>query len=176
MCGVNRNDDGQTLRRRGLRWRRARWPGHITPVPGGVGPMTITMLLVNTHGSCRARRRRAWPCLITPTARICTVLNRTLRTMNPLLQQRPVPFSTSITAQLHVGPAVDALLGQGRCRVWRQVTAARSFPAAVGRPSRAVLDVATERLGLSLGRRKPPQQRGRQPRAACRLQRGPAHG
>jgi len=22
--------------------------GHITPVPGGVGPMTITMLLVNT--------------------------------------------------------------------------------------------------------------------------------
>jgi methylenetetrahydrofolate dehydrogenase (NADP+)/methenyltetrahydrofolate cyclohydrolase len=22
--------------------------GHITPVPGGVGPMTITMLIVNT--------------------------------------------------------------------------------------------------------------------------------
>jgi methylenetetrahydrofolate dehydrogenase (NADP+)/methenyltetrahydrofolate cyclohydrolase len=24
---------------------------HITPVPGGVGPMTITMLLVNTLAS-----------------------------------------------------------------------------------------------------------------------------
>jgi methylenetetrahydrofolate dehydrogenase (NADP+) / methenyltetrahydrofolate cyclohydrolase len=24
---------------------------HITPVPGGVGPMTITMLLVNTLNS-----------------------------------------------------------------------------------------------------------------------------
>jgi methylenetetrahydrofolate dehydrogenase (NADP+)/methenyltetrahydrofolate cyclohydrolase len=24
----------------------------ITPVPGGVGPMTVSMLLVNTIGSC----------------------------------------------------------------------------------------------------------------------------
>lgn len=29
---------------------------HITPVPGGVGPMTITMLLVNTVKSARNRR------------------------------------------------------------------------------------------------------------------------
>jgi methylenetetrahydrofolate dehydrogenase (NADP+)/methenyltetrahydrofolate cyclohydrolase len=27
--------------------------GHITPVPGGVGPMTITMLLANTLISAR---------------------------------------------------------------------------------------------------------------------------
>ena len=26
----------------------ARVAGHITPVPGGVGPMTITMLMMNT--------------------------------------------------------------------------------------------------------------------------------
>jgi methylenetetrahydrofolate dehydrogenase (NADP+) / methenyltetrahydrofolate cyclohydrolase len=30
--------------------------GAITPVPGGVGPMTIAMLLANT---CRAAARRA---------------------------------------------------------------------------------------------------------------------
>jgi methylenetetrahydrofolate dehydrogenase (NADP+)/methenyltetrahydrofolate cyclohydrolase len=28
--------------------------GFITPVPGGVGPMTITMLMKNTLGSCQA--------------------------------------------------------------------------------------------------------------------------
>jgi 5,10-methylene-tetrahydrofolate dehydrogenase/methenyl tetrahydrofolate cyclohydrolase len=31
--------------------------GYITPVPGGVGPMTITMLLGQHHGSGRAHRR-----------------------------------------------------------------------------------------------------------------------
>ena len=31
--------------------------GAITPVPGGVGPMTIAMLLVE-HGRCRRARRR----------------------------------------------------------------------------------------------------------------------
>ena len=35
-------------RRRRLRGRAARWPSAITPVPGGVGPMTIAMLLSNT--------------------------------------------------------------------------------------------------------------------------------
>ena len=38
----------QALRRRRLRRRRARSPAAITPVPGGVGPMTIAMLLANT--------------------------------------------------------------------------------------------------------------------------------
>ena len=31
--------------------------GAITPVPGGVGPMTIAMLMSNTVKACRARRR-----------------------------------------------------------------------------------------------------------------------
>jgi methylenetetrahydrofolate dehydrogenase (NADP+)/methenyltetrahydrofolate cyclohydrolase len=31
----------------------------ITPVPGGVGPMTITMLLHNTLASARRRANRA---------------------------------------------------------------------------------------------------------------------
>ncbi len=29
--------------------------GAITPVPGGVGPMTVAMLLVNTLAAARAR-------------------------------------------------------------------------------------------------------------------------
>ena len=30
--------------------------GHITPVPGGVGPMTIALLLRNTLKACAAAR------------------------------------------------------------------------------------------------------------------------
>jgi methylenetetrahydrofolate dehydrogenase (NADP+)/methenyltetrahydrofolate cyclohydrolase len=30
--------------------------GHLTPVPGGVGPMTIAMLLSNTVRAARRRR------------------------------------------------------------------------------------------------------------------------
>jgi methylenetetrahydrofolate dehydrogenase (NADP+)/methenyltetrahydrofolate cyclohydrolase len=35
---------------------------YITPVPGGVGPMTVSMLLVNTISSCERRQasRRAY--------------------------------------------------------------------------------------------------------------------
>jgi methylenetetrahydrofolate dehydrogenase (NADP+)/methenyltetrahydrofolate cyclohydrolase len=32
--------------------------GHMTPVPGGVGPMTIAMVLKNTVSAARARRQR----------------------------------------------------------------------------------------------------------------------
>ena len=45
--GMNRNDEGKLcgdVDYAGVR----EVAGHITPVPGGVGPMTITMLLVNT--------------------------------------------------------------------------------------------------------------------------------
>ena len=45
--GMNRNDEGKLcgdVDFTGV----AEVAGHITPVPGGVGPMTITMLLVNT--------------------------------------------------------------------------------------------------------------------------------
>jgi methylenetetrahydrofolate dehydrogenase (NADP+)/methenyltetrahydrofolate cyclohydrolase len=45
--GINRTARRQALRRR--RFRTAKEvAGAITPVPGGVGPMTITMLLANT--------------------------------------------------------------------------------------------------------------------------------
>ena len=33
--------------------------GAITPVPGGVGPLTIAMLLMNTVKACRMRRARS---------------------------------------------------------------------------------------------------------------------
>ena len=45
--GMNRNDEGKLcgdVDYDGVK----EIAGHITPVPGGVGPMTITMLLVNT--------------------------------------------------------------------------------------------------------------------------------
>ncbi|MGH3026536.1 MAG: bifunctional methylenetetrahydrofolate dehydrogenase/methenyltetrahydrofolate cyclohydrolase, partial [Gaiellaceae bacterium] len=32
--------------------------GYITPVPGGVGPMTIAMVLQNTATAARARRKK----------------------------------------------------------------------------------------------------------------------
>ena len=45
--GVHRTDDGLVGDVR-LRARRVEVAGAITPVPGGVGPMTVAMLLVNT--------------------------------------------------------------------------------------------------------------------------------
>ncbi len=52
--GINRIDDADQEerlppgRRRRTSPKRSRWRAHITPVPGGVGPMTIAMLLTNT--------------------------------------------------------------------------------------------------------------------------------
>lgn len=51
--GVNRTDDG--LRGDMDFDAAAEVAGAITPVPGGVGPMTIAMLLVNTLAAARAR-------------------------------------------------------------------------------------------------------------------------
>jgi methylenetetrahydrofolate dehydrogenase (NADP+)/methenyltetrahydrofolate cyclohydrolase len=45
--GMNRNDAGKLCGDVDFEGVR-QVAGHITPVPGGVGPMTITMLLVNT--------------------------------------------------------------------------------------------------------------------------------
>ena len=53
--GINRGDDGK-LRGDVAFEEAARVAGKITPVPGGVGPMTIAMLLQNT---ARAAARRA---------------------------------------------------------------------------------------------------------------------
>ena len=45
--GMNRNDEGKLCGDVDFEGVK-QVAGHITPVPGGVGPMTITMLLVNT--------------------------------------------------------------------------------------------------------------------------------
>jgi methylenetetrahydrofolate dehydrogenase (NADP+) / methenyltetrahydrofolate cyclohydrolase len=45
--GMNRNEDGKLCGDVDFEAVR-QVAGWITPVPGGVGPMTITMLLVNT--------------------------------------------------------------------------------------------------------------------------------
>jgi len=45
--GINRDDDGKLCG--DIDFDSAKEvAGYISPVPGGVGPMTITMLLVNT--------------------------------------------------------------------------------------------------------------------------------
>jgi methylenetetrahydrofolate dehydrogenase (NADP+) / methenyltetrahydrofolate cyclohydrolase len=55
--GTNRNDDGLVG---DVDFEAAREvAGAITPVPGGVGPMTIAMLLVNTVRAARLRRQIA---------------------------------------------------------------------------------------------------------------------
>ena len=46
--GINRPAGRQAVRRRRFRRLPGNVAGQITPVPGGVGPMTITMLLANT--------------------------------------------------------------------------------------------------------------------------------
>ncbi len=51
--GMNRNDEGKLCGDVDFAGVRE-VAGHITPVPGGVGPMTITMLLVNTLQAAEA--------------------------------------------------------------------------------------------------------------------------
>ncbi len=51
--GMNRNDEGKLCGDVDFAAVRE-VAGHITPVPGGVGPMTITMLLVNTVQAAEA--------------------------------------------------------------------------------------------------------------------------
>lgn len=51
--GMNRDDEGKLCGDVDFAGVRA-VAGHITPVPGGVGPMTITMLLVNTLQAAEA--------------------------------------------------------------------------------------------------------------------------
>ncbi len=55
--GMNRNDEGKLCGDVDFAGVRAAIgpTGFITPVPGGVGPMTITMLLVNTLQAAEAR-------------------------------------------------------------------------------------------------------------------------
>ncbi len=50
--GMNRNDEGKLCGDVDFEGVK-QVAGYITPVPGGVGPMTITMLLVNTLESAQ---------------------------------------------------------------------------------------------------------------------------
>lgn len=53
--GINRDESGL---HGDVDFEQARLKaGHITPVPGGVGPMTISMLMANTLKAARQRRR-----------------------------------------------------------------------------------------------------------------------
>jgi len=54
--GINRTAEGKLLGDVEFAGARAR-AGAITPVPGGVGPMTIAMLLSNTVDAAEARTR-----------------------------------------------------------------------------------------------------------------------
>ncbi len=54
--GINRVD-GKLCGRRRFRFRRE-VAGAITPVPGGVGPLTITMLLENTLTAANMQIKR----------------------------------------------------------------------------------------------------------------------
>lgn len=53
--GINRNDEGKLCGDVDFA-SASTVASHITPVPGGVGPMTITMLLANTIESAERRR------------------------------------------------------------------------------------------------------------------------
>jgi methylenetetrahydrofolate dehydrogenase (NADP+)/methenyltetrahydrofolate cyclohydrolase len=56
--GINRNDEGKLCGDVDFD-SVAPIASHITPVPGGVGPMTITMLLQNTLEAAERAARRA---------------------------------------------------------------------------------------------------------------------
>jgi methylenetetrahydrofolate dehydrogenase (NADP+) / methenyltetrahydrofolate cyclohydrolase len=54
--GINRLADGRLVGDVDFAGVAAK-ASHITPVPGGVGPMTVSMLLINTVTSCERRLR-----------------------------------------------------------------------------------------------------------------------
>jgi methylenetetrahydrofolate dehydrogenase (NADP+)/methenyltetrahydrofolate cyclohydrolase len=55
--GINRLPDGRLVGDVDFEAVREK-ASHITPVPGGVGPMTVTMLLVNTIRAAEAALAR----------------------------------------------------------------------------------------------------------------------
>ena len=56
--GINRDDDGRLCGDVDFAAVRAR-AGHLTPVPGGVGPMTVAMLMANTVAAASRAGRPA---------------------------------------------------------------------------------------------------------------------
>ena len=59
--GINRLDDGRLVGDVEFEpaAERASW---ITPVPGGVGPMTVATLMENTLEAAEARAKAHWGC------------------------------------------------------------------------------------------------------------------
>lgn len=122
--GMNRNDEGKLcgdVDFAGV----SQVAGYITPVPGGVGPMTITMLLVNTLEAAE----------------------RAADAINPLLANRPLPEFNRIRPE-HITPAIEQLLALANQAL--ETVTAPDFAAdwtAIARE----LDVATEKLGIAWG-------------------------
>ena len=59
--GINRLSDGRLVGDVDFEGVAAK-ASYITPVPGGVGPMTVSMLLINTVTSCeRWRQHKSSP-------------------------------------------------------------------------------------------------------------------
>jgi len=120
--GMNRNDEGKLcgdVDFAGV----SQVAGYITPVPGGVGPMTIAMLLVNTLEAAE----RVAP--------------------NPLLHFEGLPLFDQVRPD-HVAGAMDILLARAEEALKRVTTP--EFPAdwtAIA----GTLDVATERLARAWG-------------------------
>jgi methylenetetrahydrofolate dehydrogenase (NADP+)/methenyltetrahydrofolate cyclohydrolase len=54
--GINRTREGKLVGDVDFQGVAAK-ASYITPVPGGVGPMTVSMLLVNTIASCERWQR-----------------------------------------------------------------------------------------------------------------------
>jgi oligopeptidase A len=157
--GINRNDEGKLcgdVDFDGIK----EVASHITPVPGGVGPMTITMLLMNTVEAAE----RAVKMLM---------LQRTgygdMTDKNPLLDFSGLPRFDAIKPE-HVTPAIDTLLA--RAAPWwssckrRRRRELGQLRHAAGKRHRTA--------GPRLGHRQSSEQRGGHARTARRLQREPA--
>ena len=159
----------QAVRRRRFRRRASEVAGTSRPVPGGVGPMTIAMLLVNTRRSRGTEHTRPMHAI----ALIADSRHEQSQT-NPLLDFSGLPrFDRDPAGACQRRPS--SMLDQRRTvvRAWkrRRTRDARDMGQlrrAAGRRHRAPRP--------RLGRRRPPERRGRHARAARRLQREPAEG
>ena len=110
--GMNRTD-GEPDGRRRVRVRRRTARALITPVPGGVGPMTIAMLLRNTLEAAKAaaadaavrarggRRRRAAARLAVPAV---------VRRRPPGVHRRASPFGPAEATGWQTLAVIDVLL------------------------------------------------------------------
>ena len=136
--------------------------GAITPVPGGVGPMTIAMLLSNTLEAARLRQlSRDHPCRPKSAA---------------IAADRTVLYIRAIQQAVHTGPLVEEDLGWQKVRssgsATKRVTASSSRTAVrtcscTSRRSRATATRAWPRVSGSSSR-SPRGTRGCRPAQSAR--------